>query len=309
MHAEGNLHRLDRRFQLGHGALLFEMSPVQPAEQLELPGLVGLCDARIAHVGDELLWVRLVVLDVRPLVAARQERRRPKLWADHRHAGTQNDIAGQVLVLGAETVGQPRPHRRMAREPAAAVHHEQRRLVKRHIGVHRLDDAQIVGVACEVAEDLADLEAALAVRLELERGAHQRARLALGLEVAAGIRFAVVLREHRLVVEAIDVRRAAVEKQVDDVLRLGREVWRLHGQQVGARCGGCGGRQQPRQAHHAQPRAASAQQLPPGNAGRPIVDHHRHSLIERKGIRSRSSIRVRIVASGSCRRQESGVRP
>ena len=197
----------------------------------------------------------------------------------------------------------------MPRQPAAAVHHEQRRLVERHVGVHRLDDAQVVGVAGKALEDLADLETALAMWFELERRAHQRARLALGLEIAARIRFAIVLCQHGLVVKAVDVGRAAVEKQVDDVLRLGREVWRLHGQQVGARCGGCGGRQQPRQAHHAQPRAASAQQLPPGNAGRPIVDHHRHSLIERKGIRSRSSIRVRIVASGSCRRQESGVRP
>ena len=53
---------------------------------------------------------------------------------------------------------------------------------------------------------------------------HQRAGLALGRDRAAGQRLAVVLVEHRLRIEAVDLRQAAVHEQEDDALRARRMI-------------------------------------------------------------------------------------
>ena len=63
----------------------------------------------------------------------------------------------------------------------AAVHQHQRRLVVGHVGVHRADDAMSSMLSADVGEQLADLDAALAVLLELERRAEGRAGLAFGV--------------------------------------------------------------------------------------------------------------------------------
>jgi hypothetical protein len=60
--------------------------------------------------------------------------------------------------------------------------------------------------SAHVRPQLAELQAGLAVLLELERRLHQVAGLALRLHRAAGQRLTVVLVEHRLGVEAVDVR-------------------------------------------------------------------------------------------------------
>jgi predicted amidohydrolase len=61
-------------------------------------------------------------------------------------------------------VGDPRAERRPDRLLVAGVHEQQARLVIGHVGVHRADDAQVVGTAGEVREQLAHHHAALAVR-------------------------------------------------------------------------------------------------------------------------------------------------
>ena len=71
--------------------------------------------------------------------------------------------------------------------------------------------------------------AALAVLGELERAAHQRAGVLDDLDLAGDlveVRLAVMLVEHRLGVEQVHLARAAVHEQVDDRLRLRREVRR-----------------------------------------------------------------------------------
>ena len=61
-----------------------------------------------------------------------------------RPPGHSDDEAGQVLVLGAQAVGDPRAHARPRQRALAAVHQQQRRLVVRDVGVHRADDADVV---------------------------------------------------------------------------------------------------------------------------------------------------------------------
>ena len=67
---------------------------------------------RLVDVADDPFGVDRLVVDVRALVDARQEAVAPQLRADDRLAGAEDDEAGQVLVLGAQAVGQPRAQAR-----------------------------------------------------------------------------------------------------------------------------------------------------------------------------------------------------
>ena len=66
-------------------------------------------------------------------------------------------------------------------------------LVARHIGVHRADDGDVVDRLGDVAEDVADFDAALAVLAELEGRRQRGAGRPLGRQRAAGQRLAGVL--------------------------------------------------------------------------------------------------------------------
>ena len=97
-----------------------------------------------------------------------------------------------------------------------------------------------------------------------ERRRHQGAGLAAGLEADA---LAVPLRQLRLGVEGIDLRRPAVHEQVDDALGLGREVRRLGSERIGqapGRAASCIG-QQARQTEHTEAGARAGQEFAAGN--------------------------------------------
>src|SRR5262249_33948839 len=90
--------------------------------------------------------------------------------------------------------------------------------------VHRPDHADVVDVLGGVREDLADFQSALAVLLELEWRGERRTGLPLRAEVCRRQRLPRILRKRRLRVERIDLARPAVSEEVDDALRLRREV-------------------------------------------------------------------------------------
>ena len=68
--------------------------------------------------------------------------------------------------------------------------------------------------------------------LELERRPHQVAGLALGLQLAGRHGLAVVLVQHRLGIERVHLRQAAVQEEEDYVLGFGREVRGLGVQRI-----------------------------------------------------------------------------
>ena len=107
------------------------------------------------EVRDQPVDVGVVRVDRHALVLAGQERARPELRADHGQAGAEDHERRQVPVLRAEAVGGPRPQARPRRLLVARVHHQQPRLVVRLVGVHRPDHAQVVGVAGQIREQLA----------------------------------------------------------------------------------------------------------------------------------------------------------
>ena len=117
----------------------------------------------------------------------------------------QYDEPGQVLILRAQPVGQPRAHRRTARLNVPGVHHQHRRLVVRDVGLHRADDADVIDDSERCGKISLTSMPRLAVLLERERRLHQRAGLALGRHRTARQRLAVVLRQRRLGVERVDL--------------------------------------------------------------------------------------------------------
>ena len=216
------------------------------------------------------------------LVDGRQEAIAPQRRSDGgRHVGTEHDVAGQVLVLGAQPVSQPGTHGRAARLIGAGVHHQAGRLVIRDIGVDRADPADVVGDFAEVRPEFADVHAALPVLLELERRLHQFAGAAFGLDGAAGQRLAVVLLEHRLGIEAIDGGAAAVHEQEDDALDALRVI-ELGDADVAVgieHCAGPGQRvtQHAGKRHHAEAVADPAQRFPARQRIGRLVSGHRRS--------------------------------
>src|SRR5262249_41937230 len=100
----------------------------------------------------------------------------------------------------------------------AGVHHETGRLVIRNLRVNGADPADIVGDLAQVWPQLADVHPALSILLELERGLHEFAGTALGLDRAARKRLSVVPFQGMLGVEAVDSGAAPVHEKENDPL-------------------------------------------------------------------------------------------
>ena len=134
------------------------------------------------------------------------------------------------------------------------------------VRIHGTDHAAIVDAGADFRKDIADLNAALAVLLEAEGRFQQVAGLALGLQIAGGHGLAVVLIEHRLGVEGIHLRGAAVQKKEDDAFRFGREVGRFGGERIGFD-GGPNGRRarQPGKRGHPETGSESVEAVPSGH--------------------------------------------
>src|SRR5690348_13585334 len=81
-------------------------------------------------------------------------------------------------------------------------------------------------------EQLADLDAALAIFLELERGLKSRAGAALGWQIFHRQRFAVEPRQSRLGIERIDMRRPAIGEDMNNACGA---RWKMRGA-WGQRC-------------------------------------------------------------------------
>ncbi len=87
-----------------------------------------------------------------------------------------HDVAGQVLVLRAESVGRPRADRRIAAEAAAGVHVEQGLGMVERFGLAAAVVAQFVGHfgVGQVLPLVAHLDAGLADLAETERDCRRR---------------------------------------------------------------------------------------------------------------------------------------
>ena len=178
---------------------------------------------------------------------------------------------GQVLIFRPQAVSQPGSHAGPVGLNRPGGHHQQPGHVLRKVGMHGVDDAEIVDALRHVGKELADPAAGLAMALELEGRFHQALGLALGLDVHGRGALAVVLLQQRLVVEGVHVGDAAVHQQMNHAFGPGRKVRRLGDQGVAEPCfrgQQRAGGQPPGLVHHGcQPQGTNssadpAQQLP-----------------------------------------------
>ena len=158
---------------------------VQPLDQVELPPLHRRGELVVGEEGDRGVLHRDVGrADRRPLIDGRQERAGVVL---HAAVGTRRgdrDEAGQVAVLGPQPVRDPRPERRSDEAGGPRVQPQGGLSVGAALGVHAVDDAQVVHVPGDVREQLGDPSTALAVLGEFPGGLAQQRGLLLARPAA-----------------------------------------------------------------------------------------------------------------------------
>ncbi len=173
-------------------------------------------------------------------------------------AGTHGDEGRQVLVLRAQSVGHPGTDAGPDQPRVAAVHQQQRRFVVRHVGVHRADDGDVVDRFGDVAEQISLTSMPLSPYFWNLKGDGNAAPVGRSVcRLSTGSSLPGILRQRRLGIERVDVRRSAVHEQMNDVLGLGRKMRRFRQQRIPAANRGIG---------------RVVQQLPQGQS-RPVPSH------------------------------------
>ncbi len=238
LHAVGQFEGLHARLELRVGRAAALVLGVELREQIELRALRAERDVRVADVLDEPLHLGVFRVDVGALIDARQERRLPVLrLLDRVAAGAHRDEPRHVLILAAEPVAHPRTKAGPDLTGIAAIQQQQRRLVIRHVGVHRADDADVVDALRGLRENLAHFDPALPVFFEVVRRLVSRAGFPLGLQMLQRDALPVHRRELRFRVKGVHVRRSAVHEQVDDALRFAGKMRRARRERIEARSG------------------------------------------------------------------------
>src|SRR4051794_13062349 len=172
-----------------------------------------------------------------PLVARWQKSARPQprkqrlVGVDRVRLREQDDKRRKILVLASESVTEPRPHARPSGLLKTCLDERDRRIVIDRLGVHRLDDGDVVDDPGGMRKQFADPCAGLAVLREFERRLCDEQlrlphRLRDALPLANRIRNLrpLKLRQHRLVVECLELRRTAGLVEEDDALRRRRKM-------------------------------------------------------------------------------------
>src|SRR5262249_8092432 len=143
-------------------------------KQIELVALGGRRQITVFHITDDGARINRAIVDVRALVYAGQEAVAPQLRTNHGPPRTKNDEPGKVLVLRSQSIAQPRTQAGPDRRHVAGVHHQQARLMVGIVGVHTANNADVVDALGDFWEEVADVDAALAVTLEDEWRGHAR---------------------------------------------------------------------------------------------------------------------------------------
>ena len=155
-----------------------------------------------------------------------------------RAAGDQHDEAGQVLVLGAQAVGDPRAQRRPARAAASPVKTSNSAGAWLNWSVcieWMKQSSSATSARCGTASESQRpaLPCCLKVRgVPSSLGVPEVKAKRLPLVYCVGAGLTVALDQLRLVVEQVEIRRRAGQVDIDHPLRLGGEMRSLGGQRI-----------------------------------------------------------------------------
>ena len=228
------------------------------------------------------------------LITGRQESAAPVHRAAARttRPALEHDEPRQVVRRAAEPVGRPCAHARPAELRRAGVHEELCRRVVEHVRRAGADEAHVVHDPRRARKQLAHPHSGLPVAAEgalrseqlglvLERAVHEREPLAR--EIRIGDRLAVELRETRLGVEQVELRRPAGHEEVDDVLGAGRMMRRLRRERMRRRR--CRGEraavQQRTERDGAQPEPAAAEEVAAGESKQRFGRRRSHGRVRK----------------------------
>ena len=233
LHAIGHLVLGDARLDFGVAQLAVVQS-IERAEIVELAAADCIGDAGGVRQVEHRIAVGAQLDALEP---RRQESGAPVIVVEDLATTQLAILRGhdherrQVLVHAAQAIAHPRAHARTARlfRPGQEQR-DGRRMVDR-LGVHRADDADVVGDRAGVRQEIAQPLPAAAIAAKAGDAGQDELALALRHRRQALAHLhrrrqelAAPARQAGLVVEQIDVRRRAGLHQVDDSLRLRREV-------------------------------------------------------------------------------------
>ena len=242
LHAEGGLEGVKAGLERGVGGVLLEVAGIELLEEAELLALERGGKRGIFEIGDELVGLAVEGLDVGALVGTGKEGALPVVRTGDGHAaGDQDDEAGEVGIFGAEAVGDPGADAGPGHDAGTAVEKAEGVFVNGGVGVHRAHHAEVIRVGGgQAVEQLADLEAGLAVAAEGEGGAEGGAGGPLR-GVVDGEPAAVVAGQLRLGVKGVHLGRPAIGEDLDDALGPGQEMRSLGREGMDAGGRGVGG--------------------------------------------------------------------
>ena len=93
----------------------------------------------------------------------------------------------------------------------------------RNVGIHRVDDCNIVNVTCGVFENLANVSSVFAILFELVRRSHGDAGFALCFQFERK-RLAISFLQFGFVVKGVDLRGPTIHEQVNDAFGFSGKV-------------------------------------------------------------------------------------
>jgi len=257
----------DGGFDLGIGRGLGEERLVELTGKIETPFLRGDRISR-ADVADGF---RLVGFHDRALMPPRQksvaEQTDAAMWRNGA-ARLEDDVAGKVLIGGAETIRGPRASAGVAHDREAGVHEEigLRMLVQR-CG-HRADHAEFVRAFGNFGEHAADRHAAFSGRRKLERAGHDVAVIVEHRPLNFDRhRLAMQRLQEGLRIKRIDVRNAAGHETENHVFGFRRVMRFLQRRALGQIAGICSGSfaEQSSKRDRSEAGRAGAEHVAPGD--------------------------------------------
>ncbi len=164
-------------------------------------------------------------------------------------AGDHGDEVGEVFIFGSKAVGKPGSHGGSTGDLRAALEEGDGGIVVDGLGVHRADEADVVGEAGDVGEELGDFVPGFTMFLEFVFGSGDGEGLLAGGHAGfALVQFdefaeflAVVFLEPGFVVEKVLGGGGAALKEVDHALGLGCGLGERFGSKIIAEHGSEGG--------------------------------------------------------------------
>lgn len=225
LHSESEFKGIDPPFQREVWSPMSEMVAIHPREQIELHSLLGGRKAGITDVTHGGLSRGYGgVPERRALIGRWEERGAPIIHPTVGEGWANRDKSWQILILGAQPIGDPRTHARPYEIVTARVQLQQRSSVRGISAMHGTYDAQVVNALGDVRKQFADGQPALAVVLKLPGRFEQFGCSGkLHARLLSGVGLVVVTVEQRLGIEGVQVGRPPFHEKKNDALGAGWE--------------------------------------------------------------------------------------